>query len=493
MEPITPSGRGLSNTIFRNTAFVTAGNLVLKALSFMFGILVIRRLGDNRYGQYATVLAFVGLFQIFAEMGITQYVMREIARDRSQTKKYFWNLIALRLLLAFANMLIIPVLAKLYGYEPDLVLGTFLYTLTFIFAAIEAAFLATLTANEHLEYISIINVSGQIAFMILGSIFLFGNLGFLWLVIAGPMTYSVRLGIGVWAVRKHKLLPRPVSITPQIWPELLQAGVPFGIIALTVTIANSIDTVMLSKSQPDYVVGWYNVAYGLILSLTFLTNGFKDAIVPSLTRAHADGPSTARVWYHHTTRFFLAFSIPLAAGGMLLASKIIVFLYTDEYLPAALAFGILAWDIPFLMYAGFCGRMTTVISEEKAAARIYTVNALANVVLNLIMIPLYGMIGAAIVTVVTDIISALQFYWLLREKLLPPSMKSHLIRIVLASFVMSLSVWATNNFNLFVQTLIGALVYFIMILMLRLPDETEWGWIRNSISKLAHFMKVKTT
>jgi O-antigen/teichoic acid export membrane protein len=301
------------------------------------------------------------------------------------------------------------------------------------------------------------------------------------------------LGIGYWAIRKHQLLPNKIHITPQIWPELLRAGLPFGIITLTLTIANSIDTVMLSKSQPAYVVGWYNVAYGLIISLTFLSNGFKDAIVPSLTRAHAKEPDTVRVWYQHTTKIFFAISFPMALGGMLLSNKIIVFLYTDEYLPAAVAFAILAWDIPFLMYAGFCGRITTIIREEKAAARIYTVNAAANVILNLIMIPLYGMIGAAVVTVLTDIISAMQFYILLRRNLAPPSMKTNLIRIIIASVVMGLGVWSINSLNLIIQIVIGFLIYLIMIVLLGLLDETEQNWIRSGIAKIAQFLRVNPT
>jgi O-antigen/teichoic acid export membrane protein len=260
---------------------------------------------------------------------------------------------------------------------------------------------------------------------------------------------------------------------------------------LTLTIATSIDTVMLSKSQPDYVVGWYNVAYGLIISVTFLTNGFKDAIVPSLTRAHAKDPNTVRTWYYHTVKFFVALSFPLAVGGVLLAKELIVFLYTDQFVRATEALQILVWDIPFLMYAGFCGRITTVISAERAAARIYTVNAVANVILNLIMIPLYGMIGAAIVTVLTDMISALQFYLLLRKELSPPSLRSPLFRIILASIVMGGAVWITGAFHLFVRIGLGALVYFIMILVFRLPDETEWGWIRNSADKIARFLRVK--
>ena len=155
------------NIIFKNTAFVTAGNLLLKAISFLFSIFVIRRLGDSRFGQYTTVLAFVGLFQIFAEMGITQFVMREISRDRSSKSKYFWNLIILRLFLALINIITIPFLAYLYGYNLELILGIFLYTLTFLLAALEASFQATLTAYEQMKYISGMNVLGQITFIFL--------------------------------------------------------------------------------------------------------------------------------------------------------------------------------------------------------------------------------------------------------------------------------------------------------------------------------------
>ncbi|MFZ6028809.1 MAG: flippase [Chloroflexota bacterium] len=494
MESSSPSpAPRLGSTIFKNTAFVTAGNLLLKALSFLFGVFVIRRLGDDRYGQYAIILAFVGLFQIFAEMGMTQFVMREIARNRQKAGQYFWNLVAVRLLLALINILIIPFLAYAYGYASEVILGIFLYTLTFLLAAFEATFQATLTANERLEYISTINVSGQITFMLLGAAFLFSGFSFLWLVVASLLAFIPRLGVGIWAVRRHRLFPQKVQLTPTTWPGLVKSGLPFGVITLTLIIATSIDTVMLSKLEPEYVVGWYNVAYGLVMSIAFLSNGFKDAIVPSLTRVHTSQPEMVRAWYHHTAKLFVALALPLAVGGMILAEPITVFLYKPEFQPAAAALRILVWDIPFLMYAGFCGRITTVIGEERAAARIYTINAAANVLLNLVMIPAYGMLGAAIVTVITDLVSAAQFYRLLRKKLAPPAFSPHLLRIALAAGLMGAGVYATGGLHFFVRIILGSALYLALILLLRLPDEAEWGWIQAGAQKIARLMHLKTT
>ena len=60
---------GLATIIFKNTTYVTFGNLILKLLNFLFSIYVIRSLGDARFGQYSIVLGFVGLIQIVRRIG----------------------------------------------------------------------------------------------------------------------------------------------------------------------------------------------------------------------------------------------------------------------------------------------------------------------------------------------------------------------------------------------------------------------------------------
>src|SRR3972149_156319 len=90
----------LRRTVFKNTVFVMAGSAILKAINFIFSVYIVRQLGDERFGQYSVVLAFVGLFQIFAELGVSQYAMREIAQDHAKTRPLFWNLMAVRLILA---------------------------------------------------------------------------------------------------------------------------------------------------------------------------------------------------------------------------------------------------------------------------------------------------------------------------------------------------------------------------------------------------------
>ncbi|TEU22155.1 MAG: flippase [Anaerolineales bacterium] len=471
------SERGLGRIIIKNTAFITLGSVVLKALTFLFNVYVVRQLGDDRFGQYSIVLAFAGLFSIFFELGMTQYVMREIAQDRSKAQSLFWNLVALRFLLAILGIIGITLGAVAVGYAPEMVLGIFIHACGFLLYAFLAPLTTVLTANERLDYVTGLTVLGQLIFVLFGAIFLLSGWGFISLIVASLIGVPLQIGLAIWAIRRHHMATLSIQIEPRTWPRLIRSGLPFGIISLALTIAYSIDTVMLSMYQPEHVVGWYNVAYNLVFSLIFFFRGFKEAIVPSLSRTYVNDPTQVERWYHRSVKFIAISSMPIAVGGMLVAFPLIRFLYTDAFLPSALALQILIWDVPLMMFTSFCGNMTTIIGEERAAARIYSINAAANVILNLYAIPRFGLVGASLVTVVTDLIGALQFYFLLRRKLHPPDMIWVFVRILIASVLMGVAVRLADDLNLFLLIGLGAVVYSGLVLGLRLLDDTEWAMI----------------
>ncbi|MBI3243380.1 MAG: flippase [Chloroflexi bacterium] len=485
MAELAPKGNrspDLRQIIAKNVVVVTAGNTALKAANFLFNVYVIRRLGDHRFGQYSIVLAFVGLFQIFAELGISQYVMREIARDRSKTPVLFWNLVALRFLLAIAGVIGIT-LAASTRYSPELVLGIFIYTCGFLLSAFEASLNIVIFANERLDYATIIGILGQVVSLMLGTLFMFLGLSYIWLIVAGLISMLPQIWLGTRVIRKHNMVNLKFQVDPKVWPTLIRAGLPFGIISLALTIAFSIDTVMLSMFVRENEVGWYNVAYNLARALLFFFGGFATAIVPSLTRAYANDAAEVERWYYRSVKLIMLSSLPIAVGGMMVAFPLIRFLYTNEFLPSALGLQILIWDVPLLMFTGFCGNMTTIVGEERAAARIYTINALANIILNLYAIPRYGMVGAALVTVITDLIGALQFHFLLRRKLHLPNMVSVGTRVVLAATMMGVAVYAMGDLNFFIIIGLGAVVYSALVLALRLLDEKEWALIKRLAQK----------
>ncbi len=469
--------------IFKNSIYITLGDIAIKALNFLFSIYVIRRLGDDRFGQYSIVLGFVGVFQIFAELGVTQYAMREMAQDASKMGKLFWNLVVVRLILALIGMIGITLLAYGMGYSQYLVLGIFVYTWSFLLAAFQAPLAAVLMARERLDSISFMNILGRVVFLILGTIFMLMDMGFISLIVATLLGIPAQIGLAIWSLKQQKISLLPVRLDPHSWIGLIRGGLPFSVISLMLSISFHVDTLMLSRFEPEYIVGWYNVAYSLIFSLMFFAGGFNTAVVPSLARTHISDPQTTELWYYRTVKIMLTISFPLTVGGYLTAFPLFKFLYTPEYLPGAFGLQILIWDLPLFMYDSFCGNMTTIIRRENAAARIYGLSAFNNVVLNLYAIPRYGLVGAALVTVITDFITAIQFYFLLRDELHFPNILSFLSRLTAASGLMGVAVWLVRDWNLFLQIGLGVLVFTALAWGLRLVTSDELNLLTSILRR----------
>ena len=484
MAQISSSPNKLLKTIFKNTGYVLGGNTILKVMNFLFSVFVIRRLGDDRFGQYSIVIAFVGIFQIIAEPGISQFVMREIAQNRSKTQSLFWNLIAVRCVLGLISIAVITFSAVLLNYSQEIVLGIFIYTLTFLLAAFQSPLQLLLTANERFDYVTIMNIIGQLLFIVFGVCFLFSGLSYVWLIVAGVVNFIGQIIIGFKAASSLNLIETPVQISVRTWPQLIKNGIPFGIISLSLTIAFSVDTIILSRYVQNNEVGWYNVAYNLIFSILFISSSFKDAMTPSLAKAFVKSPDEVEKWYFRTVKAIMLVSLPIAVGGMLLAGKVVQFLYSESYLPASLALRIIIWDIPFLMFTSFGGNICTVIKQEKVGARIYFIAALSNIGLNLFIIPRFGYLGASATTVLTDLIASFQFYFFLKRKLNLPNIGSIMVRIVIASVGMGLVVYFCADIHLIFSILLGVGLYVILIMALRLIDETEISFIQRIFAKL---------
>ena len=474
----------LGKVIFKNTAIISIGGYVLKGLSFLFNIFVIRRLGDAGFGQYSIVLGFVGVASIFAEFGLTHFSMREMARDRANIRKYLGNLITLRLLLAFLGIFLITAAGKIFGYSDEIVLGIFIYTITFLFAAVLQPLLSLLTAESRFAHVTTINLLGRVLFMGVSGVALLAGGGFIWLLVGALLQIPFQIGLAFILIRRLDWKLLEIDISPRLWGRMLMSGLPFGINTLMLTIAFGIDTVILSIYEPDYVVGWYNVAYSLVFSINFLFRGFKEAIVPSLTRAFESDPEVVNLWFFRSVRVILMLSIPIAVGGAIIAFPLVLFLYSEKFLPSAIGLQILIWDVPFLMFSAFCGNISIIIREERSAARIYTINTVANVLLNLYAIPRFGLVGAAIVTVATDVIGAIQFYLLLSKKLDLPSMKKIGLKILLASVGMGIIVWWMRSMHVLWVILLGVFAYLISSLVLRVFDEEERKFARKAFKRL---------
>jgi O-antigen/teichoic acid export membrane protein len=254
-----------------------------------------------------------------------------------------------------------------------------------------------------------------------------------------------------WAIRRNNLQPPRFKINHGLWWGIIRYGLPFGATQLALSLAFRVDTIVLSSYVSDYEIGVYNVAYvNLTLTLILFATSFNNAITPTLSREYAQNPDAISPWYYRSVKVILFLGLPIAVGGMLTARQIIA-LYQPEIAPAGLLLAMLAWDIPLVLYHSFCGNIAISIKQEGSAARIYLTMGLINLLLNLLLIPRFGVVGATFTTLITDLVGTALFYFLFRHAFGPGLEFNRLIRLAPAVVGMGVVVFLLRDLNFFIQ------------------------------------------
>lgn len=480
----------LARTVVRNSAFGAASSLAIRLLSFGFSILVVRQLGVEAFGQYAAVLAFGALFVFLADLGLGNYAVREVARHRAeqdgteQAGALFGDILVLRLLLAVLTALLLVTAAWLTGRPAVMVGAIALGTLGLLMYGAQGACEAMLAGFERLDLSSSAKAIQQLAFVLVGTAVLWLGLGYYGLIFANLGAVALLTLLCWTGVRR--LGVRPAGLRPARWGSLLRASLPFGVIGFALGLSYKLDSVLLNLFLGDADTGLYSSAYGLIFSAAILSNVVNTSLWPTMVRHFSAGPDMMPSLLGSTVRYLLTMALPLAVGCWLLSDKIISFLFSPAYQAAAPVLAIVAWVIPLMFMSEFLGYVAILYGHERACARAVVVSTGLNVLLNVILIPRFGVLAAAWVTVLTEVVLVGQYVLLLRGQLAPIDWQHSLMRPLLAALLMGGTVLLVRDLMLLMVVPIGALAYAVLLPALGIVGQQELHFLRELGARRHH-------
>ncbi len=454
-----PTRRG----IVRNSALSIVGQVAIRALSVLFSIAVVRRFGSATFGEYSSVLAFVGLFSVLSDLGLGSWGTRAVAEDRARTSELVWRVAGLRVALSAATAAMIVGLAALV-YPAQHVLAIAVASCTLVLFGISGGFDMAWLGHERLDISSSVSVINQLAFVAIGAAVLVLHGGVLALILASLVALAIAT-VASWRMATRILgltLARPVLRGG--WP-LIRACAPIGAVQISLLVSYKADTVLLSIFRSSETVGMYAVAYNLIFSLMLVSHSVNLALFPALSRVAGDRAALDTLALR-AVKCLTLFCVPVAFGGAFLAPVLIRFLYTDAYRQSATVLRIVIWVLPFMFLTEFYGYYLTAIHRERKAGRAALIMAGTNVILNLICLPRFGVWAAAIITVITELVFLAQYLWMLRDRGAIEALARLLWRPVLAASGMALALRALPHPSLPLALAVGAAVYGGVFLLL---------------------------
>jgi len=230
------------------------------------------------------------------------------------------------------------------------------------------------------------------------------------------------------------------------------------------------DIIMLGWLTSAENTGLYAAAQKPIQLLYVAPSLLAAAFFPTLTRlAKQTGEGFRNVFERGLAATYLM-SVPLAIGGVILSSPLVELLYGDIYLASATSFAILAATTVIIFPATLIANGIFAQEKQKNLLGYVALGVFGNIFFNLLFIPTWGIEGAALSTLVNQVIINI-YLWRQFNKVSPFSIVGHLKKIVLAGVVMGIIVIGMSSYDLpvLITVTAGGLAYFVILRVLKEP------------------------
>jgi O-antigen/teichoic acid export membrane protein len=178
-------------------------------------------------------------------------------------------------------------------------------------------------------------------------------------------------------------------------------------------------------------------------------------------------------------------ALPIGIGTVIIAKNVILLIYGSQYIAAVIVLQILIWSTVLIFARTPFEKLLESSNRQLVVTKVFFVGAIFNVILNLIVIPYYSYIGAAIVTVLTDI-NILCLLNVATKNMgfsLSKNTKISFFKVLTASLVMGLALSYLTDLNLFIEIIIGALIYIVTLILLKIFDSDELDMFKSIFIK----------
>ena len=464
--------------IVKNTGVLFAAQIIAYLLAFVYMVDIARYLGPESFGIFSFATAVVLIFGIFADLGLSTLITRELSRDKSLEKIYIGNFIPIKVILSIIIYSILVLFGNLMGYPQVTLNVLYIFGLFMITNGFSQLFLGVFQAHEKMEYQSIsLLINNSIIF--LGVFYGISN-GFN--VEGFAFIYFIAAVVGLlfsFFIMQWKYSPPRLSFNLKFWRKSLTLAIPLSFAIVFSTIAFRVDTVLLGILQGNIAVGWYSAGFRLIDFLLFIPVVYAGAIFPVLAKFHISSKDLLKILYGKSFKYLLVISIPIVAGTSILAQEIILLLFQNSYLQSIIALKILIWVIPFMFLINIFGVMFVSINKQNLMLKITFVVMILNIILNLIFIPLYSYVGTSIISVITCVVeSAICFYYL--SSYIDIQVANLFLKPILASIIMSIYLYFVN-LNLFLSIITATILYFGLLILFKTFNQEDYNIIKKLV------------
>lgn len=397
-------------------ALVASGLFLANVFAYLLRILLADKLTVTEYGLVFSVMAFFGLISIFQSFGLSRalvkYISEALAKKKyGKIKEYLtwtgWILFFTDVVTIIVGFLLADWLGMVYFKNDSAALLVKIFAVVLIFRSLSIITQSSLQAYQRMELNALFEIVRALFLFVATVAFLWAGYGVAGVMYAYLIAYfamSILFMFILGRVLKKPLATR-TSLTTASLRKLFRFGLPMMFAGMAGLVLNYSDTFLLTLFSTLEEVGLYQVAQPTAKLLLFIPVVLTVVLFPLISelwtkKKKALVEAAIKDLYAYS---FIAM-LPLIIGFVAFRKIILNLLFGAKYISGSDILLVLAFSVFFLVLNGINTAFISGIGKPKIIFFSVLAGATLNIILNVLLIPLYGGLGAAIATLVSSIV-----------------------------------------------------------------------------------------
>lgn len=401
--------KGKEPSIFKkfvgNTGWMMFRNIYSMLVSVIVGSLSARFLGPSNYGLLTYGNAIIAFFTTVSKLGMDSVVVAELVREPKKEGTFLGTALVMRFIVSIVSFFAIWGFVLIF--EPDnqlLQIVTILQATAIIFQSTEV-FYFWFQARMQMKYVTLAAMAALTVTSIWRLALLAGQAAVQWFALSASISAMVcGICIGITFV---KIAGIKLKFSWIDGKSVLQKSYHFIINGLAVTLYMQLDRIMLGKLVDETAVGLYGAASTLAVMWQFVPLNIIDSANPLLLKSYDRDKKKYETQYQMLLVGVSVLGIAVGLVFTIFAKLIVFILYGKAYYAAAPALSILIWATSFSMIGTARGTWIIATGRNKFSKYFTCMGAAINAVLNAVVIPKWGFVGASVTTLATEMFVSL--------------------------------------------------------------------------------------
>jgi O-antigen/teichoic acid export membrane protein len=394
---------------FKNTSWLFAEKILRMIVGVFIGIWVARYLGPEQFGLFSYAQSFVGLFAIIATLGLDGIVIRELVKNKNIKDTLIGTVFWLKFIGAIIVLIILLVAIQFTSNDQYTNMLIFIIASATIFQSFNIIdfYFQSKVLSKYIVYSNIISLFISSVIKVILILYEAPLVAFAWVILFDSIILA--LGFIYFFHKNSSFNIKNLKLKKDIAISLLKDSWPLILSGVVISVYMKIDQVMIKEMMNNEAVGQYSAALRLSEVWYFIPMVIANSLFPAIINAKNQ---SEKLYYDRLQKlydFMTWMAIFIALPMTFLSDWLINLLFGEEYHQAGNVLMIHIWASVFVFLGVASSKWFISENLQKYSFYRTLTGAIINILLNYIMIPLYGILGAAMATLISQSIASYFF------------------------------------------------------------------------------------